>query len=201
MGVGVKVEKNLKKSRSSKADATMQKILQASLERIIKYGESGISMTEISREIGVSRPTLYRYFPTREALLESVFDLVLLDYAEQLQRAINKNPDPLQRVEVIANFVEARLLDGGAQLFQLDPKLIIRLISRSEQQLLKMSEPVFAPLFDMSEALSGKKIDRQCAAHVFMLFNSALAFFNAQSPTPGVGDMLRKMIRALTHFD
>lgn len=190
----------ISKPRSSKADATVQKILEASLNRIIKYGESGISMTEISREVGVSRPTLYRYFPTREVLLESVFELIVKDYSEKLQAKIDADPDPLHRVEVIATFIETRLLDGGAQLYELDPKLTVKLILRSQQQLVAQCKKAFAPLFEMSEALSGKTVDRDAAATTFVLFHTALAFFTGESPPPNVGDMLRKTIRALTQF-
>lgn len=188
------------KKRSGKADATIQKILEASLARIIEHGESGVSMTEICREVGVSRPTIYRYFPTREALLESVFKYILDDYMEKLDAQIAANPDPLQRVKVIADFAEARLDDGGAQLFQLDPALVIRLISLSQERLINHGEKVFAPLFDMSEALSDRQIDRRAAATAYLMFSSSLSFFGAKSGSLNSGDLLRKMVLALTHF-
>lgn len=187
-------------NKLSKADATIQKILKASLARIIQFGESGISMTEICRDVGVSRPTIYRYFPTREALLESVFEYILDDYMEKLDAQIAANPDPLQRVEVIANFAEARLDDGGAQLFQLDPALVIRLITNSQERLIAHGQTVFAPLFDMSETLSGQAIDRRAASTAFLMFSSSLSFFGAKSASVESGDLLRKMIRALAHF-
>lgn len=189
------------KKRSSKADATVQKILQASLARIIEYGEGGISMTEICREVGVSRPTIYRYFPTREALLERVFEHILDDYMAKLDAKIAADPNPLHRVNIIANFAEARLQDGGAQLFHLEPSLVMKLISRSQNRLIAHGEKVFGPLFDISEALSGRSVDRHSAATAFLLFCSSLSFFGAQSSSVNAGDLLRKMIRSLVHFE
>jgi len=188
------------KKRSSKADATVEKILTASLARIIAFGESGISMTEICREVGISRPTIYRYFPTREALLESVFEYILDDYMDKLDAKIAANPDPLHRVDIIADFAEARLKDGGAQLFQLEPSLVMKLISRSQNRLIGHAEKVFAPLFDIAEAISGKPVDRHSAATAFLMFSASLSFFGAQSSSVNAGDLLRKTIRSLAHF-
>lgn len=189
------------KKRSNKADATVQKILSASLTRIITYGESGISMTEISREIGVSRPTLYRYFPTREILLENVFELILDDYMQKLDVKIAADPSPLRRIDIIVDFAATRLQDGGAQLFQLDPALVVKLMGRSQDRLIDHCEKIFSPLFDMHEALSGKKIARHTAATAYVLFNSALVFFGGQSTTIETKDLLKQMIRSLIQFE
>lgn len=44
----------------------------------------GASMAEIARDAGLSRPTLYRHFPTREALSEAIRDEALTRAAEAL---------------------------------------------------------------------------------------------------------------------
>lgn len=188
-------------TKLSKADATEQKILEASLARIAQYGESGLSMTEISKDLGVSRPTVYRYFPTREALMAAVFEYVIKDYSEKLQQQIDDNDDPLKLVDVIADFSEARLFEGGADLFQLDPQLILKLFMGSQKQLMSDCERAFSPLFDLSESLLGKQVDRKTAAMVFLLFNSALAFFTKHSPPENIGDILRKVIRAISQME
>mgnify|MGYP003384970160 CR=1 FL=1 len=185
------------KVRSSKADATVRKIVNESLKRIIQHGESGLSMTDISRDLGISRPTIYRYFPSREALLEGVFEFILDDYFDKLQAQIDAKPATEERVNVIVDFAVARLKDGGAQMFQLEPKLVMGLLQQSEERLLRRCEQVFQPLFDVGESISGKPIDRATAARTFMLFSSALAFFNADTGVENAGEMLRSVIRGL----
>lgn len=185
------------KIRSSKADATIQKILQTSLRRVIEQGESGISMTEIAKELGLSRPTLYRYFPTREALLKGVFESVLDDFEQGLRQAIKSNPDPKQRVEVIADFITTRMQDGGVQLFELEPKLIIELIFSSRAMMDSLTFETFAPLFEMSEAVDGKPADQQMIADAFMLLNLSLSLLKAHGEINDLGNFLRKTIRAL----
>lgn len=185
------------KPRSSKADATVQKILKASLDRVIQHGESGLSMTDISRDLGISRPTIYRYFPSREALLEGVFVYIVDDYFNQLQEQIALRPQAEKRADVIIDFAVARLKDGGAQLFQLEPKLVVGLLRQSEARLLAGCKLVFEPIFDMADSLSGRKIDRATAARTFMLFSSALAFFNADTDIESAESMLRLVVQGL----
>ncbi|MFA5493131.1 MAG: TetR/AcrR family transcriptional regulator [Porticoccaceae bacterium] len=188
------------RAKLGKADATMRRILAVTLARIIQQGESGISMTDISREVGVSRPTIYRYFPTREALLEGAFGLLLEDFEAGMRAAIERRPAPEQRLEVIADFLESRLLDGGVQLFQLEPKLIIDLIMGSKDKLRTMTEFAYGPLFDMADGINEHKVDRDMVADVILLFFSSLSLLTVKSRPHNIGLMLRKTIRAVLHI-
>ncbi|MBC7360896.1 MAG: TetR/AcrR family transcriptional regulator [Candidatus Aminicenantes bacterium] len=49
-----------------------QRILERSRELFFRYGYSRLSMDEIAEDLGVSKATLYRYFPDKEALLRAV---------------------------------------------------------------------------------------------------------------------------------
>jgi AcrR family transcriptional regulator len=182
---------------STKAQATVQKILDASLKRVIEQGESGLSMTAICQELGISRPTLYRYFPTREALLKGVFEQVLTSFRDGILEAIATNPEPARRVEVIATFIEGRMLDGGAQLYELNPALIIELIMGSRSRLKELASTIFSPLLEMSEALNGKPADKETIANSFILLNLSLSLFKVHGEIDDLHGLLRKTIRAL----
>jgi AcrR family transcriptional regulator len=55
--------------------------LAAAYELLIEAGISGVSFEEVSRRSGVAKTTIYRYWPTRSALL---FDAVM-EFAPRLQ--------------------------------------------------------------------------------------------------------------------
>jgi AcrR family transcriptional regulator len=57
-------------------------IIDSALEALA--AAPGASMAEIARDAGLSRPTLYRHFPTREALSEAIRDEALTRAAEAL---------------------------------------------------------------------------------------------------------------------
>jgi len=58
----------MKVSQSTKAK-TKAKILDCAVELIIEKGFKNASMREMAKNAGVSNPTIYNYFPTKEKLL------------------------------------------------------------------------------------------------------------------------------------
>ena len=74
--------------RAQQADATRARILDATV-RVMARGMAGMSIPEVSREAGVSIPTVYRHFGSKEDLLAAVYPHV----ARRL--GLDKVPDPL----------------------------------------------------------------------------------------------------------
>ncbi|MEO3858557.1 TetR family transcriptional regulator [Acrocarpospora sp. B8E8] len=61
-------------------------ILEAAAALIAERGES-VSMTDVATAAGVGRATLYRYFPSREALLAALLEAGLAEVAQRLADA------------------------------------------------------------------------------------------------------------------
>jgi AcrR family transcriptional regulator len=57
-----------------KSNTTKEAIIDAALKLFSEKGYLGATTREISREAGISEVTLFRYFPTKEKLLEAVMD-------------------------------------------------------------------------------------------------------------------------------
>lgn len=57
------------KITQSAKEKTKAKILQASVDLIIEKGFESASMREMAKNAGVSNPTIYNYFPSKEKLL------------------------------------------------------------------------------------------------------------------------------------
>jgi AcrR family transcriptional regulator len=53
------------------------RIVDAALQIIDEQGMDGLSMRSLAKHLNSSTATLYRHFPTREALAQSVIDRVL----------------------------------------------------------------------------------------------------------------------------
>lgn len=51
--------------------STPSRILVATAEVLARQGQTKLSLSEVATQAGVSRPTLYRWFASKEALLES----------------------------------------------------------------------------------------------------------------------------------
>ncbi|GAA4672672.1 TetR/AcrR family transcriptional regulator [Gordonia humi] len=104
---------------SEDADEARDQIMQAAERVFAKYGASKTTMDDIGREAGVSRPTVYRYFAGRDALISALIErrsrmlfvkarkflLGLPTFADQLVEGLiflvdHGRQDPLVRVLV-----------------------------------------------------------------------------------------------------
>ena len=121
---------------SANADEARQQILAAAERVIQRYGVPKTTMDDIAKETGVSRPTVYRYFGDRDALLRALierrsrmlferartFILSHDTFAEQLVEGLvylvdHGRKDPVVRILVSPEHMEMAMpLVGGSNL-------------------------------------------------------------------------------------
>jgi AcrR family transcriptional regulator len=89
----------LVRNHGKKGEARKQRIIEATLDLVVKYGVSGTTMARISDEAGLTKPSLYEYFPNRHEILlaglESVFESI-----HGVHRS-SSNPSALDRLREI----------------------------------------------------------------------------------------------------
>jgi AcrR family transcriptional regulator len=136
-------------ARKPRADAerNRQRLLDAAKASFAKSGAAA-SLEEIAREAGVGIGTLYRHFPTRDALVEQVYRDALDRLAEDAERLMRHHPpiaalrqwlllfvDYLATKRLMADLL-ATLTGGPAALYAVSrPKLdtaIGNLVSRGK---------------------------------------------------------------------
>jgi AcrR family transcriptional regulator len=87
------------RNHGKKGEARLQQIIDVTLDLVITYGVSGTTMTRIAGEAGLTKASLYEYFPSRHeillAALESVFESVF-----EVHRSSSR-PDALERLRDI----------------------------------------------------------------------------------------------------
>ncbi|TKJ37246.1 hypothetical protein CEE37_14125 [candidate division LCP-89 bacterium B3_LCP] len=87
-------------------------IIHAALKLYSKHGINKVSMNQIAAEVGITKPAVYYYFPSKEALLKAVVEISYFRYLGKLIDLLNRNdvdlPTKLQGVFRIAadDFVE-----------------------------------------------------------------------------------------------
>lgn len=103
-----------------------RRILDAAIAVFAEAGFSGASMDEIAQRAGLSKPTLYQYFPSKEAL----FEAMMLAPRDEMMLAIEAEADQEMVAQLLAfawTYAEtvmrpeflslARLIIGEAQRF------------------------------------------------------------------------------------
>ncbi len=63
-----------RRRRSEGYDDRREEILRVALRLFAAKGVEGTGLREIAEHIGVSQPALYHYFPSKDALVDAVFD-------------------------------------------------------------------------------------------------------------------------------
>src|SRR5207248_4086152 len=70
-------------------------IVEAAARCVDRVGPTAFSLSEVANELGVSRPTLYRYFPSTDELLSAVGQYVMQEFSDQLRARLNAITDPV----------------------------------------------------------------------------------------------------------
>src|ERR1700733_16054222 len=78
--------------------ATEERILRATLRLVGRRGVKRLGMQEVSEAAGVSRATLYRYFPSKERLIDAVAIFDEQTFAEGLATSLALVEDPSDRI-------------------------------------------------------------------------------------------------------
>jgi AcrR family transcriptional regulator len=83
------------KERKPRADAlrNRERILEEAKMAFTRAG-GDISLDEVARQAGVGAGTLYRHFPTRDALLESVYRAEVEKLAQEARKLTDSLPPP-----------------------------------------------------------------------------------------------------------
>ena len=104
-------------------DARRSRILGAAARVFARSSFEHASMDEIAAEAGVGKPTLYRYFPSKDALFVAVFEHALDDLEGRLDRVLDEEVEATARLaglvaEIVPTFrqhlVSLRFLGDSA---------------------------------------------------------------------------------------
>lgn len=74
-------------------------ILEATRQVITQRGPDKFSFSAVAVAAGVSRPTLYKYFPTKDDLLSALTDYETERFDRQLHEVIDKERTPARRLD------------------------------------------------------------------------------------------------------
>ena len=122
---------------------TRQRILDATLEALARSGPRKLSMSEVAAIAEVSRPTLYRWFPSKEALLDGFsrhelerFDVGLADAIAGL--------DGADRLDAVLAFVvEFQRRSSLRRVVAIEPEYVIHELSRLLPTIRERLAPSF----------------------------------------------------------
>jgi len=86
---------------------TYKKIIDCAGKLFAQRGYFGVSLNQIAQEVGITKPALYYYFESKEALYLAVLEQTFSSLLKTLQKAASRADTPLAK---IFNVIEAYLV-------------------------------------------------------------------------------------------
>src|SRR5690606_29015686 len=103
------------------------RILDGLVAAIDRHGSQKVSVSDVSEAAGVSRGTIYRYFPSREDLFAALGAHTIAWLRRTIDRAVAGDPMPEHRVAVVVGAISRGAGDGThfRQAYRSEPGYVL----------------------------------------------------------------------------
>ena len=174
----------------SEALPTSALILEAARRTIRARGPEKLSMSAVAAEAGVSRPTLYRWFPTKALLLGAITAYEVEQFDVGLQELADRHADPGRRLDAALRYLVTYLDETlGADSVRVDADSALQGLNDSLPSHVTSVARVLGDALDEVPAVRSRQVTREQAAEVFL----RLAYSQYLVPTDDAEDLLATM--------
>jgi AcrR family transcriptional regulator len=97
-------------------DLRQQSILDAALSVISDHGLEQVTMAELAKRTGLSRPAIYQYFASREDVLAELLINEMADLSNEIERICESVQEPMERVRIWVHYSLAHLASAEHRL-------------------------------------------------------------------------------------
>jgi AcrR family transcriptional regulator len=172
------------------APTTSDVILAAALRTIRARGPEKLSMSAVAAEAGVSRPTLYRWFPTKALLLGAITAYEVEQFDLGLQELADRHRDPARRLDAALRYLVTYLDETlGADAIRVDADSSLQGLNDSLRPHVTSLARVLGDALDEVPAVRAGRVTREQAAEVFL----RLAYSQYLVPAHDAEDLLATM--------
>ncbi len=172
---------------------TEERILTAALGLIGRRGVRRLGMQEISEAAGVSRGTLYRYFPSRDHVVAAAADFDEVRFSAGLDRALASVGDGERMAAILTYVFELIRTHPARSLFESEPGFVLGyLLDRLPNLRRELAVRVGPEMDEMPPVRDGRLTREEVADLVARLFVSSWII-----PETDHGALVRALERTL----
>lgn len=103
------------RASKTRTEIRQDQIATAALELMARQGPKSLNLARLARNVGVVPSAIYRHYPSKEAVLEAVLDLIAQRLQENVQAVRQETPDALERLHRLLNR-HVRLIRANAAI-------------------------------------------------------------------------------------
>lgn len=170
---------------SVRGTTSVEAILAATRRVVAERGPGKFTMSAIAAAAGVSRPTLYKWFPTKDALLGAFTTYEEERFDARLQAVIEAQSTPARRLDAAIRLL-VTYLDGlmGPDPIGGDPAFALQSLARSLPQQTESFVRRLGDAFETVPAVRQGRLSREAAAALFLRL--AYSHYLVPHPDPEV---------------
>jgi AcrR family transcriptional regulator len=162
-------------------------ILAAAKRAIAAKGPGKLTLSEVASAAGVSRPTLYRWFPTKDDLLAALTEYERAQFDQGLRAEIDGHRTPARRLDATLRYLVTYLDESvGSDPIGVDPEFALRSLNESLGAQVETLVRLLGPALDVVPAVRSRAMSRAEAAEMFL----RVAYSHYLVPHPDAEDLL-----------
>ena len=162
---------------------TAETILDAAQRSIRQRGPQKLSLSAVAAEAGVSRPTVYRWFPTKTLLLAAIAAHEVEQFDLGLQELADSHDDPGARFDAALRYLVAYLDETiGSDAISADPAFALQSLADSVGPHIESVARVLGDALDEIPTVRSGLLTREQGAE--MLLRVAYSHYLVPSPDP-----------------
>jgi len=181
-----------------RVEKSAEKILSGTMKALSRQGARKLSVSDICEASGVARGTFYRYFTSKDDVLAALAHHYQDGVAEAFVKAIEINPDPKVRVQVVLDTITDYLLAGADLVGMLDvaPEFTLGFLRETFPNVVGAVTVALGPAIEESPVVvSGALTQHQLADLLMRSVISMLLFPGGRS------DKVAAMVASLFSVD
>jgi AcrR family transcriptional regulator len=165
-------------------------ILAATRRAIAAKGPGKLTLSEVAAAAGVSRPTLYRWFPTKGDLFAALTEYERAQFDDGLRREMDARRTPARRLDAALRYLLAYLDESmGSDPIGVDPAFALRSLNESMGAQVETLVRLLGPSLDQVPAVRSRTMSRAQAAEMFL----RVAYSHYLVPNPDTEELLASM--------
>ena len=152
-----------------RAAKTIENIINAAQNVMMNHGTPRITAQEVCDAAGVSRGTLYRYFPSMDAVLEAVVLRLRTETDDELRHAMEGFETPTERFAAFLKYsVSNNETKRGAQFLHVEPAFVLQYFESNFDHFIARVLTALESVFDAWEQDIGTPVDRSAIAEMMV---------------------------------
>jgi AcrR family transcriptional regulator len=170
---------------------TVARILDGAVRALARRGLRKLSMSDICDEAAISRGTLYRYFKSKEDVLEAIGEHITQGFRSDMEEAIVKRPELDQRVRVVLQVIldQARSKPESVEIIEVEPGFALQFFRRRMPQHIEIVRAALEPAVAHLPVIREGVVTQSQLAEIFL----RLAESGFLVPGPGVDKLAKRV--------